>query len=332
MTASTSKPAVLVTGGAGYIGSHTCKQLYCEGFEPVVYDNLSTGNRHAVKWGPLIAADVRDTGRLAAALRETRPMAVIHFAASAYVGESVTDPAKYYANNVAGMMSVLDAGREAGIKRIIFSSSCATYGIPQLCPITEASPQNPINPYGRTKLVGEQMLADYAGAYGMNYVALRYFNACGADPEREIGEWHDPETHLIPRALMAAMGSIPALEVFGDDYPTRDGTCVRDYVHVSDLAEAHVQAVKYLAAGGQDRCLNIGTGHGHSIREVLAAISRVTGRPVPVVMKPRRPGDPPELVADPSLARRILGFSARHSGLDTIVRTAAPFFELRAAS
>lgn len=332
MSAGNTRPVVLVTGGAGYIGSHTCKQLHRDGFEPVVYDNLSTGNRQAVKWGRLVVGDVLDTPRLVSAMREVKPAAIIHFAASAYVGESVTEPAKYYSNNTGGMMALLDACRITGVSRIIFSSSCATYGIPDHCPINEATPQQPINPYGRTKLIGEQMLADYGAAYGLTYMALRYFNACGADPEGEIGEWHTPETHLIPRALMAAMGTIPALEVFGDDYPTHDGTCVRDYVHVSDLATAHVQALKHLLAGGESQRLNIGTGRGHSIREVLSAIHRVTGRKVPVVMRPRRPGDPPELVADPALAKSVLGFTAQYSDLDTIMQTAAPFFELRVAS
>jgi len=327
-----STQRILVTGGAGYIGSHTAKLLSSGGIEPVVYDNLSTGNRSAVRWGPFVHGDILDTTRLARMIAHYEPVAVIHFAACAYVGESVEDPAKYYRNNVAGTQSLLDACLQSGLGRIIFSSSCATYGVPQRLPIGEDTPQDPINPYGRTKLIGEHMLRDYATAYGLRYVALRYFNACGADPEGEIGEWHDPETHLIPRALMAAAGTIPHLDVFGDDYDTADGTCVRDYIHVCDLARAHILAYKHLAAGGDNLAVNVGTGHGSSIREILAAIGRVTGREVPVRMQPRRAGDPPALYADPGLARSLLDFASRHSDLDTVVRTAAPFFGLEVRS
>jgi UDP-arabinose 4-epimerase len=319
---------VLVTGGAGFIGSHTCKQLFHNGFAPLVIDDLRTGNRRSVKWGALVTGDVLDTATLTQILRDAKPRALIHFAASAYVGESVVDPAKYYRNNVGGMLSVLEACRAADVDKVIFSSSCATYGIPETLPITEATVQAPINPYGRTKLIGENVLEDYAAAYGIKYVALRYFNACGADPEGELGEWHDPETHIIPRALMAASGKIVSLEIFGQDYDTADGTCIRDYVHVSDLARAHVLATQHLLAGGKNLKLNLGTGRGSSIRDVLSSVQRTTAHRVPITILPRRAGDPPALYADARLADEILGFVAELSDLDTIVRTAAPFFGL----
>lgn len=319
---------ILVTGGAGYIGSHTAKLLKAAGFEPVVYDNLVSGNRVSVRWGPFVHGDILDTSHLAQTLARYEPAAVIHFAASAYVGESVEDPSKYYRNNVTGTLSLLDACRQTNVDRIIASSSCATYGVPASLPITETTPQNPINPYGRTKLIAEHILKDYAAAYGLRYVALRYFNACGADPEGELGEWHDPETHLIPNALRAAGGKISHLPVFGDDYETADGTCVRDYIHVTDLARAHLLALEYLKAGGENLAVNLGTGKGTSIREILDAVARSTGRQVPIELHPRRPGDPPALFADPAMARRTLGFSTECSDLDTIVRTAAPFFGL----
>lgn len=325
-----SAKRVLITGGAGFIGSHTAKLLKSRGLEPVVYDNLSTGHRQSVRFGPFIQADILDTMLLTETILRYTPVAVIHFAASAYVGESVEDPAKYYHNNVCGTLSLLDACRETGLDKIIFSSSCATYGIPAHLPIVETMAQKPINPYGQTKLMAEHMLRDYAAAFGQHYVALRYFNACGADPEGELGEWHEPETHLIPRALLAAAGKIAQLEIFGDDYETEDGTCIRDYIHVSDLAQAHVLAYEYLAAGGDNLAVNLGTGRGSSIRQILGAIDRVTGHSVPVAIHPRRAGDPPVLYADPALARRTLGFKPQYSDLDTIVRTAAPFFGLEA--
>ena len=328
---STSKKLVLVTGGAGYIGSHCCKLLARHGYLPVVYDNLSTGNRKAVKWGPLIVGDVSDHAALATALRDHAPVAVLHFAASAYVGESVADPAKYYQNNIGGMIALLDCCREAKIVNFVFSSSCATYGVPDLLPITESTPQRPINPYGRTKLICEGMLQDYSLAYGLRYVALRYFNAAGADPDAELGEWHTPETHLIPRAILAAATQTGQLEVFGDDYPTADGTCIRDYIHVSDLAEAHVAALRHLLAGGGDLSVNLGTGIGHSILEVLSTIKRITGKEVPATFKPRRSGDPPILVANAKKAGQLLDFVPKFSDLDTIIKTAAPFFGLGGA-
>jgi UDP-arabinose 4-epimerase len=323
-----TKKRVLVVGGAGFIGSNTAKLLSVQGFEPVVYDNLSTGNRNAVRWSRFIEGDILDTPRLTATIEDCAPVAVIHFAASAYVGESVTDPAKYYRNNVSGTQSLLEASRLAGAGNLIFSSSCATYGVPERLPIREGEVQRPINPYGRTKLIAEHMLADYSSAYGLRYVALRYFNASGADVDGELGEAHDPETHLIPRAMMAAAGSIDFLEVYGDDYDTPDGTCVRDYIHVGDLARAHVLAVEHLAGGGSNLALNLGAGRGTSIKEILETIRRLTGRKVPIVMRARRAGDPPALYADPTLAAETLGFKTIYSDLDTIVRTAAPFFGL----
>jgi UDP-arabinose 4-epimerase len=321
---------ILVTGGAGFIGSHTCKQLARDGFLPIAYDNLSTGHRESVRWGPLVEGDIRDVDALVATLRLHSPAAVIHFAASAYVGESVTDPAKYYRNNVEGTLCLLEACRAAGVDKVIFSSSCATYGQPAQMPIREATVQAPINPYGRTKLIGEQMLDDYAHAYGLRFAALRYFNASGADPEGELNEWHDPETHLIPRALMAVFGHIPHLEVYGDDHDTPDGTCIRDYIHVCDLARAHVLAARHLIGGGDSIKLNLGSGQGTSINEVLDEIAAQTGRTVPVVRRPRRPGDPATLFADPEKARALLDFETELSDLATIVRTAAAGFQLDA--
>ena len=327
----TATSRVLVTGGAGYIGSHCCKLLARHGYLPIVYDNFSTGSRSAVKWGPLIEGDVTDRLALGAVFRNHAPIAVLHFAASAYVGESVEDPAKYYRNNIGGMIALLDCCREAKIANFVFSSSCATYGVPDFLPITESTPQRPINPYGRTKLICEGMLQDYSQAYGLRYVALRYFNAAGADPEAELGEWHSPETHLIPRAILAAATQTGPLEVFGDDYPTADGTCIRDYIHVSDLAEAHVAALRHLLGGGGDLSVNLGTGVGYSILEVLSTIKRITGKEVPATFKPRRPGDPPILVANAKKAGQLLGFVPKFSDLDTIIQTAAPFFGLGGA-
>lgn len=321
---------VIVSGGAGYIGSNTCKLLSKSGIEPVVYDNFVTGHRDAVRWGPLVEGDILDTGRLTRALELHRPEAVIHFAGSAYVGESVENPAKYYRNNVAGSLSLLDACRQANVLNVVFSSSCATYGAPEQLPITEATPQRPLSPYGRSKLMVEQILADYAAAYRLRYVALRYFNACGADPEGDLAERHDPETHLIPLALLSASGAGSPLSVFGDDYSTSDGTCERDYIHVTDLSRAHVLALDYLRDGGANLAVNLGSGQASSVRQIIASINRITSKSVPIVIGPRRPGDPPALVADPSLACERLGFSTRFSDIDTIVRTAAATFGLHA--
>lgn len=319
---------VLVTGGAGYIGSHACKALAAAGARPVVFDNLSTGHGDAVRWGPLIEADVRDRVAVAAALKRYEISCVLHFAGKAYIGESMQNPGTYYDNNVGGMIALLAGCTEAGVRRVVFSSSCATYGLPERLPITEDTPQRPINPYGRTKLVCEQMLRDHGSAHGLRHVSLRYFNAAGADPEGEIGERHDPETHLIPLALMAASGQGPALKVLGTDYPTPDGTCVRDYVHVADLARAHVRAVEHLMTGGENLALNLGSGRGLSVRQITAAIEAVTGRAVPFEDARRRPGDPPELTADAGLAAQRWGFRTERSEIADIVRDAAPWFGL----
>lgn len=319
---------VLVTGGVGYIGSHTCKLLHQSGFTPVAYDNLSTGDKVNAKWGPLVRGDVRDRDQLKHAIKLWRPVCVIHFAASAYVGESTVDPRKYYNNNVAGILALLDTCVEINLRNVVFSSSCATYGIPAELPITEGSSQVPVNPYGRTKLIGEMMLKDYSSAYKLRHVALRYFNAAGADIDGELRERHDPETHLIPRALMAAAGRIPELTVFGDDYDTPDGTCIRDYVHVTDLAHAHVSAVQYLIAGGKNMVANLGSGKGTSVQQIIDTIERLTHRRVPVRREARREGDPPALYSDLKIARSELRFAPRFSDIETIIRTAAPTFGL----
>jgi UDP-arabinose 4-epimerase len=317
---------ILVTGGAGFIGSHTCKKLAASGYIPVTLDNLSTGNVEAVKWGPLVKSDLRDCRALCEAIVSYKIKTVIHFAASAYVGQSVENPALYYENNVGGMMSLLEACRMTGVTDLIFSSSCATYGIPETLPISETSNQDPINPYGRTKLICENMLKDYEAAYGLRHFILRYFNACGADPEGELVEKHDPETHIIPLALLAASGRIPHLEIFGTDYETPDGSCIRDYIHVSDLANGHIKALQYLQTGSPSDAVNLGSGKGHSIFELLKVIKDVTGLKVPVKYGPRRIGDPPVLLADPTVAKRILGFATQHSSLDVIIRDAASSF------
>ena len=313
---------VLVTGGAGYIGSHTCQELAKAGIEPIVYDTLLHGHRHNVQWGPLVVGDILDQERLAATLQRHRPQACIHFAALAYVGDSVRQPAEYYRVNVSGSMALLSELLKADIRTFVFSSTCATYGTPAALPITEDTVQAPINPYGATKLMVERMLADYHAAYGLRYACLRYFNACGADADGALAEEHHPETHLIPRCLMAAAGRIPAVDIFGDDYPTPDGTCVRDYIHVSDLARGHVAALAQLADAGGALKVNLGTGRGLSVRDILRGIEAVTGRPVPHTVQPRRDGDPASLIADVSLAERLLGFKTVHSDLHTILRTA----------
>ncbi len=313
---------VLVTGGAGYIGSHTCKALSRAGFTPVTYDNLVYGHEWAVKWGPIEKGDILDISRLSHVIAAYKPFAVIHFAAFAYVGESVEDPAKYYHNNVVGTLSLLEAMRNNCVDKIVFSSSCATYGIPDKIPIVEDSPQRPINPYGRSKLMIEQILADYGNAYGLKSVSLRYFNAAGADPEGELAEQHDPETHLIPLILDAAAGRRPNISVYGDDYDTPDGTCVRDYIHVSDLAEAHVRAMIGLGERKLERAYNLGTGNGYSVMEVIDAVRRLANRDFAVLKGPRRSGDPASLVADASRANRDLGWCARYTRIDDIIETA----------
>ncbi len=294
---------ILVTGGAGFVGSHTCKALASHGLWPIVFDDLSRGHRELVKWGDFIAGNVRNRAEVHAALEHYKVDAVMHFAALAYVGESVNSPLEYYDVNVAGTRCVLSAMRETGVQTIVLSSSCATYGAPDRTPISETAPQRPINPYGRSKLMAETLLADCAAAYGFRVASLRYFNAAGADPDGELCERHDPETHLIPLAIMAATGRAGPLRIFGDDYPTPDGTCVRDFVHVTDLAEGHVRALAKLDAGANSLSINLGSGRGHSVKEVVGEVARASGREVPVEIGPRRQGDPPVLVADVSLAK-----------------------------
>ena len=318
----TTSKTVLVTGGAGYIGSHTCKALLLAGYTPVTYDNLVHGHRWAVQWGPLVQGDVADGELLEQTLRRYSIDAVVHFAAYAYVGESMTRPGKYFRNNIANTVTLLEAMENVGIDKIVFSSTCATYGLPRELPISEDTPQRPINPYGESKLVVERMLQWWGVAHSLRWSVLRYFNAAGADIDGEIGEDHEPETHLVPLAIEAALGTRAVLDIHGADYATRDGTPIRDFVHVADLASAHVAALKYLERGGESVALNLGTGRGHSVREVLAMVEEVSGRSVPVRMGPRRPGDPPQLVARAQRAREVLGWQPQHSSLRTIVETA----------
>ena len=313
---------ILVIGGAGYVGSHACKALAGAGYRPLVYDNLSRGHAAAVRWGRLLEADLHDRAALVEAIRAHDVAAVMHFAAFADVGEAVGDPELYYRNNIGGTLTLLTAMREAGVGAMVFSSTCAVYGVPAQVPIAESTAKAPLNPYGETKLAIERALHWYGAAYGLRYAAQRYFNAAGADPDGEIGEDHDPETHLIPRVIRAALGRGDPVEIYGTDDPTPDGTAIRDYIHVADLADAHVRALDYLDRGGDSVALNLGTGRGSSVREVIAAVERVDGRPVPRREAARRPGDPSGLVADPALARERLGWHARHSDLDTIVATA----------
>jgi UDP-glucose 4-epimerase len=303
---------VLVTGGAGYVGSHSAKLLAASGHDVLIVDNLAEGHRPAVGNLPFVSASLLDSDRLIAAMKQHNTEAVMHFAAFAYVGVSVKDPAIYYHNNIVGSLSLLDAMRSAGVDRIVFSSSCATYGIPQRVPITEDHPQNPISPYGFTKLVIEHALADYSHAYNLGYAALRYFNASGAAGDGTLGEDHDPETHLIPLILQVALGQREYVEIFGTDYPTPDGTCIRDYIHVDDLATAHVAALEKLRPGMELK-LNLGTGHGASVQEVIDLCREVTGHAIPTRAVARREGDPPELVADASAAKRTLNWQARYS-------------------
>ncbi|NNJ84892.1 MAG: UDP-glucose 4-epimerase GalE, partial [Gammaproteobacteria bacterium] len=310
---------ILVTGGAGYVGSHACKALARAGFIPVTYDNMSRGHPQAVRWGPLEVGDIADCARLDEVIRRYRPTAVMHFAAYAYVGESVEEPGRYYRNNVAGTLTLLEALRDHGIGAFIFSSTCAIYGMPERVPIDEKHPQQPINPYGASKLMVERILSDFGSAHGIRAIALRYFNAAGADPDGEIGEAHDPETHLIPLLLQAALGQRPTVTVFGDDYDTPDGTCIRDYIHVADLAQAHVLALRALEQGAAGAAYNLGNGQGFSVREVIEHANRVTGHTIPIETGPRRAGDPPRLVGDATRIRKELGWQPRHADLDTIL-------------
>lgn len=311
-----------MTGGAGYIGSHTCKALARAGYLPVTYDNLVYGHEWAVKWGPLERGDILDRSRLDDVIGHYRPSAIMHFAAFAYVGESVGDPGKYYRNNVTGSLILLEAARDAGIANLVFSSTCATYGTPERLPIVEEAPQNPINPYGASKLMVERILADFGAAHAIRSMALRYFNAAGADPDNEIGEDHDPETHLIPLVLDAVSGRRSNITVSGTDYDTRDGTCVRDYIHVADLADAHVKALEMPLAGAPSNVFNIGTAQGFSVREVIDTVTRIAGISVPVQMGSRRAGDPATLISDATKAQHVLGWEPRLKDLDQIISTA----------
>jgi UDP-glucose-4-epimerase GalE len=312
---------VLVTGGAGYIGSHACKALSLAGYEPVAFDSFVAGHREAVRYGPLVEGDISDVQAVRGAIRRHDISSVMHFAAFLDVGESVRDPARYYRNNVIGALGVLEAMAAEQVPMIVFSSTCATYGEPVDTPIAESHPQQPINSYGETKLAIERALVHFERACGIRWAALRYFNAAGADPDGEIGEDHAPEIHLIPRAIAAATGG-PGLEVYGEDYPTPDGTCLRDYVHVTDLAEAHIRALEVIGASGRSGAYNLGTGRPHSVRQVLDSVERVTGKSVPRTIGPRRPGDPAVLYAEALKARTELGWTPRFSDLDAIVATA----------
>jgi UDP-glucose-4-epimerase GalE len=312
---------ILVTGGAGYIGSHTVKALLAKGHAVTAFDDLSAGHKQAVPATNLVVGDLRDVDHLDHVLVVNRIEAVVHFAAHCYVGESVTDPAKYYVNNLLNSINLLERVRKHDVKRFVFSSTCATYGVPETVPIDESTRQRPINPYGNTKLAFEFALRDYAAAYGIGAVALRYFNAAGAAADGSIGENHDPETHLIPIVLQVALGKRPHVAVFGTDYPTPDGTCIRDYIHVDDLAEAHVLALEKMTPG-QFAAFNVGTGLGHSVREVIRTAEAVTGKPIATVESARRPGDPAELVATASAIRKTFGWKPRYPDLETIVRHA----------
>lgn len=313
---------ILITGGAGYIGSHANKSLSGRGYKTLVFDNLSYGHKESAKWGRFIRGDLSGPEQIRGAFRDYKIRAVMHFAGYAYVGESVTDPQKYYLNNVSNTLNLLQAMLENRVDKFIFSSSCSTYGIPSKIPIPEEHPQNPINPYGRTKLIIEKILADYSAAYGLKYASLRYFNAAGADPEGETGEWHDPETHLIPRVLDAAIDAEKAVEIYGNDYDTADGTCVRDYIHVTDLAEAHILALGHLLKGGKSGAFNLGNGKGFSVKEVVETAREITGKRIAAEISPRRPGDPPVLLGTSAKAEKILGWKPRFPHLHDIIETA----------
>ena len=321
--------AILVVGGAGYIGSHAARALRRSGYEVIIYDNLSTGFRRLAQGFELVEGDIADAARLRTVL--ARVDAVMHFAAHAYVGESVESPRKYFRNNVLGALNLLNSVLDAGIRRIVFSSSCAVYGIPDKMPINEQTPREPVNPYGASKLFFENALEAYSRAYGVRSVRLRYFNAAGADESGEIGELHEPETHLIPLALAASTENGQCLQVFGGDHPTPDGTCVRDYIHVSDLADAHVRALQYLERGGESLAVNLGTGHGYSVLEIIDAVERATGREVRRTMAAKRAGDPPVLVADSARAQSVLGWTARRD-LGLIVSTAWAWMQVASGS
>jgi UDP-glucose-4-epimerase GalE len=311
---------ILVTGGAGYIGSHTCKALALAGYEPITYDNLSTGHADAVKWGPLVTGDLEDKHKLSGCLRQYKPTAVVHFAASAYVGESVSNPFKYYQNNVGGSLSLLEAMRSQNLDKIVFSSTCATYGMPDLQLINEECLQQPINPYGQSKLMIEQILRDLSNQRQLKQISLRYFNAAGDDKEGEIGERHNPETHLIPLAISSAFEG-PELKIFGTDYQTPDGTAVRDYLHVQDISKAHILALEYLFSGGESNFINLGTGKGHSVKEIITCLQEL-GISVRASNAPRRAGDPAFLVANPLKANTLLKWQPEYTNIKDILKTA----------
>jgi UDP-glucose-4-epimerase GalE len=322
---------VLVAGGAGYIGSHAAKALAKAGYRPIAYDNLCRGHADAVRWGPLVEGNIGDRAQVIAAIRRYDVGAVMDFAGYAYVGESMARPGLYYHNNLSNSLALLDAVREAGVGHFVFSSSCAVYGDPQSLPIRESDPLAPISPYGDSKLAFERALQWHGKLSDLRYVALRYFNAAGCDPEGEIGCDHDPETRIVPLVIKAALGIRARIDIYGTDYATADGTAVRDFVHVQDLADAHVRALQYLEGGGANIALNLATGRGYSVREIVSAVERLCGRRVPWSAQPRREGDPPELYADAGLARRLLGWEPRLSDLDTIIRTAWAWYEDEAA-
>lgn len=319
--------SILICGGAGYIGSNINKMLNQKGYDTIVFDNLVYGHREFVKWGRFIQGDLSDTAAINQVFDENKIDAVFHFAAYAYVGESVKEPAKYYHNNVTCTLNLLEAMRKHGCDKIVFSSTCATYGIPETVPITEDMPQNPINPYGATKLMVERIFKDYAAAYGLKFAVLRYFNAAGADPDGEIGEWHNPETHLIPLVLDAASGARESIKVFGTDYPTPDGTCVRDYIHVYDLATAHLLALEHLNHGGKSDFFNLGNAKGTSVLEVIEAVKKVTGKTFRVDYDPRRPGDPPMLVGSSEKATTVLGWEPKYADIESIVAHAWNWYQ-----
>jgi len=317
------KENILVVGGAGYIGAHMCKNLHAEGYTPIVLDNLSRGHREAVQWGPFFQGNMDDTALLQSVFSENKIEAVMHFAAFAYVGESVTDPGMYYRNNVAAPLILLQQMAEYGISRFIFSSTCAIYGEPVKIPMDESHPKSPINPYGRGKFMVEQILDDFKLAHGIESVCLRYFNAAGADPEGMIGEDHSPETHLIPLALEVALGKREKLTIFGDDYPTKDGTCIRDYIHIEDICQAHLGGLCRMKDGtAVSAKYNLGNGNGYSVKEVLDTARLITGHDIPAQIGPRRPGDPAELIGSAELATRELGWKPKYPDLKAIIETA----------
>lgn len=318
---------IIVFGGAGYIGSHACKALKQAGYNPIVFDNLSTGHAWAIKWGDFVEGDINKISDIDKAFKQYEPIAVMHFAAASLVGESVEDPLKYYQNNVSGTINILQMMRKYHIKYIVFSSTAAVYGEPDEIPIKEDLPQNPINPYGRSKLMIENILDDVQKAYGIQSVRFRYFNAAGADLDGEIGEAHEPETHLIPRVLMAAAQDEDNIKLFGTDYPTEDGTAVRDYIHVNDLVNAHILGVQYLEKGGETTVFNLGTSNGFSVAEIITATKRATNHDIKVVECPRRAGDPAVLIADNHKAKEVLKWKLEHSDIDTVLRSAWSWYQ-----